>query len=74
MRYAHADGDGYAGKVSESLQNLMMQHDDIRTFLKHYLHRRITADTAAIVRGLDPQESIMRSAYTMSRWIDSNRL
>jgi len=51
----------------------MMQHADIRTFLRHYLHRRVTADTAAIVRGLDPQESIMRSACNMSRWIDPNR-
>src|SRR2546423_9880385 len=51
----------------------MMQHADIRTFLRHYLHRRVTADTAAIVRGLDPQESVMRSACNMSRWIDPNR-
>lgn len=51
----------------------MMQHADIRTFLRHYLHRRVTADTAAIVRGLDPQESVMRSACNMSRWIDPDR-
>ena len=63
----------YTGKVSEALQNLMMQHGDIRTFLRHYLHRRVTADTAAIVRGIDPQESVMRSARTMSRWIDPDR-
>jgi Protein of unknown function (DUF3435) len=51
----------------------MMDHADIRTFLKHYLPRRITVDTAAIFRGIDPQESIMRSACTMSRWIDPDR-
>jgi len=51
----------------------MMQHADIETFLRHYLHRRVTADTAAIVRGLDPQESVMRSACNMSRWIDPSR-
>ena len=61
------------GKVSEALQNLIMQHADIRTFLKHYLHRRVTADTAAIFRGLDPQESVMLSAYNMSRWINPDR-
>ena len=61
------------GKVSEALQNLMMQHADIETFLRHYLHRRVTADTAAIVRGLDSQESVMRSACNMSRWIDPDR-
>jgi len=64
---------GYIGNVSEALQNLMMQHADIQTFLRHYLHRRVTADTAAIVRGLDPQESVMRSACNMSRWIDPDR-
>jgi len=69
----HTDGVGHTGKVSDALQNLMMQHGDVRTFLNHYLHRRVTADTAAIVRGLNPQESIMRSACTMSRWIDPNR-
>jgi Protein of unknown function (DUF3435) len=46
------------GKISDAMQNLMMDHADIRTFLKHYLHRRVTVDTAAIVRGLDPQESV----------------
>lgn len=55
------------------MQNLMMQHADSRTFLRHYLPRRVTVDTAAIVRGLDPQDSIMRSACNMSRWIDPNR-
>lgn len=64
---------GCTGNVSEALQNLMMQHADIRTFLRHYLHRRVTADTAAIVRGLEPQESVMRSACNMSRWIDPDR-
>jgi hypothetical protein len=59
--------------VSEALQNLMMQHGDIRVFLNHYLSRRVSADTQAIVRGLDPQSSIMRSACTMSRWIDPDR-
>ena len=61
------------GNVSEAMQNLMMGHGDIRTFLRHYLPRRVTVDTAAVVRGLDPQTSIMRSACTMSRWIDPNR-
>jgi len=51
----------------------MMQHADIGTFLKHYLHRQVTADTATITQGLDPQESVMRSACNMSRWIDPDR-
>lgn len=50
-----------------------MQHANIRTFLNHYLSRRITADTQAIVRGIQPQDALMRAACTMSRSIDSRR-
>jgi hypothetical protein len=51
----------------------MMDHGNIKVFLNHYLDRRVSADTAAIVRGINPQEAIMRSACTMSRWIDPDR-
>ena len=51
----------------------MIQHADIRTFLRHYLSRRITADTQAIIRGLQPQDALMRAACTMSRSIDPRR-
>lgn len=51
----------------------MMDHGKIKVFLNHYLNGRVSADTAAIVRGIDPQESIMRSASTMSRWTDPDR-
>jgi hypothetical protein len=51
----------------------MIGHGSIGVFLQHYLPRRVSIDTAAIVRGIDPQTSIMRSACTMSRWIDPNR-
>jgi hypothetical protein len=59
--------------VSDSPQNMMMQHADMRTFLNHYLSRRVTADTAAIVRGLKPQDALMRAACRMSRWINPER-
>jgi len=42
-------------------------------FLKHYLSRRITVDTQAVVRGLQPQNALMRAACTMSRSIDHRR-
>jgi hypothetical protein len=51
----------------------MMDHGDIRTFLKHYLQRRVTVDSRAVYLQQAPQESIMRAACTMSRWIDVNR-
>ena len=51
----------------------MMQHADMRTFVNHYLPRRVTADTAAIVRGLKPQHALMRAACRMSRLINPDR-
>ena len=50
-----------------------MQHQDTRVFLNHYLSRRVTVDTAAIVRGLAPQDELMEAACRMSRWIDPAR-
>lgn len=50
-----------------------MHHADTRTFLKFYLSRRISKNLPAIIRGLDPEEDIMRAAYRMSRTIDPHR-
>jgi hypothetical protein len=50
-----------------------MQLADTRTFLTHYLPRRVTADTQAIVRGLEPQQDMMRAICRMSRSIDPRR-
>lgn len=61
------------GSVSDSLRNLVMHHADTRTFLKFYLSRRISKNLPAIIRGLDPEEDIMRAACRMSRTIDPDR-
>lgn len=50
-----------------------MHHADTRTFLKFYLSRKISKNLPAIIRGLDPEEDIMRAACRMSRTIDPNR-
>jgi len=55
------------------MQNLMMGHASIVTFLNHYLSRLVTVDTQAVVRGLEPQQAMMRAACTMSRSIDPRR-
>jgi hypothetical protein len=55
------------------MQNLIMGHASITTFLKHYLSRRITVDTQAVVRGIQPQAALMRAACTMSCLIDRRR-
>src|SRR5438045_3034681 len=56
--------------VSDSLQNLILQHASIDTFLKHYLERRINVDVAKIYRGMKPEKELMRFACLMSRSID----
>ena len=61
------------GNISDALRNLIMQHADTRTFLRHYLSRHVTADTLAIVRGLEPQDAVMHAACRMSRSIDPQR-
>lgn len=51
----------------------MMGHASITTFLRHYLSRRVTVDTQAVVRGIQPQAALMRAACTMGRLIDHRR-
>lgn len=58
--------------MSDALQNMMLQHASIDTFIKHYLPRR-SADVRAIVSGYEPQKDLMRAAGRMTRWIDPNR-
>lgn len=51
----------------------MLQHAKMETYIKHYLPRRVTADTRAIVSGMEPQHDLMRAACRMLRWIDPDR-
>jgi hypothetical protein len=55
------------------MQNLILQHANISTFLKHYLDRNINVDVQNIYRGLEPQKALMRLACSMSRSIDPRR-
>src|SRR3979490_2365918 len=64
----------YIADVSDSLQNLILQHSSIDTFLKHYLDRRINADLLKIHCGMKPEKELMRFACSMSRSIDPRRL
>lgn len=51
----------------------MMRHADARTLVRHYLPRRITVDSRAIVHDLEPQKAMMKAASRMSRSIDPRR-
>ncbi|KAF1949650.1 hypothetical protein CC80DRAFT_520408 [Byssothecium circinans] len=74
LRYAAGKAFNENGNVSDAMQNLMIGHASIKTFEKHYLSRRITVDTQAVVRGIQPQTVIIRAACTISRSIDNRRL
>lgn len=58
--------------VSNELQNVMLQHASINTFVRHY-SVGIHVDAQAIVRGLPAQKQLMRFACSMSRSIDPRR-
>ncbi len=52
------------------MQNLILQHSSIDTFLKHYLDRRINVDLLKIYPGMQPEKELIRFACSMSRSID----
>lgn len=58
--------------VSNELQNVMLQHASIGTFVRHY-SVGIHVDGQAIVRGMPAQKQLMRFACSMSRPIDPRR-
>ena len=59
--------------VSDSMQNLILQHSSIDTSLTHYLDRNINVDVQNIYRGQASQRDLMRFACSMSRSIDPRR-
>ncbi|TQB67628.1 hypothetical protein MPDQ_005096 [Monascus purpureus] len=73
LRYGARTALDSSGSVCDSLRNLIMHHADTRTFLRYYLSRRINKNLLAIIRGLNPEDDIMRAACRMSRSIDPNR-
>lgn len=50
-----------------------MRHTSSRTFQDNYIPRYISHDTAALFRGIKPQDEIIRRATGMSRSIDQRR-
>ncbi|KAE8373303.1 hypothetical protein BDV26DRAFT_297082 [Aspergillus bertholletiae] len=58
--------------VTNELQNVMLPHTSINTFVKHY-SVGIHVDARAIVRGLPAAKQLLRFAASMSRSIDPRR-
>ncbi|PYH75799.1 hypothetical protein BO82DRAFT_409090 [Aspergillus uvarum CBS 121591] len=72
LRYGAAKAFNDSPDVTNELQNVMLQHASINTFVKHY-SVGIHVDAQAIVRGLPAQKQLMRFAASMSRSIDPRR-
>ncbi|KAL4946937.1 hypothetical protein BDW69DRAFT_190709, partial [Aspergillus filifer] len=72
LRYGAAKAFNDSPEVTNELQNVMLQHANINTFVKHY-SVGIHVDAQAIVRGLPAQKQLMRFAASMSRSIDPRR-
>ncbi|EEH42581.2 uncharacterized protein PADG_07401 [Paracoccidioides brasiliensis Pb18] len=72
LRYAGAKAFNNSEEVSEALQNIMLQHADIRTFVKHY-QVDVDIDAQGIVRKTGSQTELVRFACSMSASIDPNR-
>ncbi|KAL4758475.1 uncharacterized protein BDW70DRAFT_141802 [Aspergillus foveolatus] len=72
LRYGAAKAFNDSPEVTNELQNVMLQHASINTFVKHY-SVGIHVDAQAIVRGLPSQKQLMRFAASMSRSIDPRR-
>jgi hypothetical protein len=59
--------------VTDSVQNLILQHASTVTFLKHYLDLRVNVDIAKVYRDMEPEQKLMGFACSMSRSIDPRR-
>ncbi|KAE8399029.1 hypothetical protein BDV37DRAFT_290564 [Aspergillus pseudonomiae] len=72
LRYGAAKAFNDSPDVTNELQNVMLQHASINTFIKHY-SVGIHVDAQAIVRGLPAAKQLLRFAASMSRSIDPRR-
>ncbi|KAL4761146.1 uncharacterized protein BDW70DRAFT_150295 [Aspergillus foveolatus] len=59
-------------EVTDALQNVMLQHADIRTFIRHY-EVDVDVDVQGIVRKTGSQTPLVRFACSLSASIDPDR-
>ncbi|TVY25215.1 hypothetical protein LHYA1_G006083 [Lachnellula hyalina] len=67
LQYSAGNAFNQSGNISDALQNIIMQHAKINTFIKHYLQRIVTTNTQAIISGYKPQRDLIQAAYQMTR-------
>lgn len=59
-------------EVTDALQNVILQHSDIRTFIRHY-EVDVDVDVQGIIRKTGSQTALVRYACSFSASIDPNR-
>lgn len=72
LRYAGAKAFNTSEEVTDALQNVILQHSDIRTFIRHY-EVDVDVDVQGIIRKTGSQSSLVRFACSLSASIDPNR-
>ncbi|KMU77074.1 hypothetical protein CISG_06112 [Coccidioides immitis RMSCC 3703] len=72
LRYAGAKAFNSSEEVTDALQNVILQHSDIRTFVRHY-EVDVDVDVQGIVRKTGSQTPLVRFACSMSASIDPNQ-
>ncbi|ODM15795.1 hypothetical protein SI65_08635 [Aspergillus cristatus] len=69
LRYAGAKAFNSSEEVTDALQNVMLQHADIRTFIRHY-EVDVDVDVQGIIRKTGSQTPLVRFACSLSASID----
>ncbi|KAL4899407.1 hypothetical protein BDW74DRAFT_163598 [Aspergillus multicolor] len=72
LRYAGAKEFNNSSEVTEALQNVILQHADIRTFVRHY-EVDVDVDVQGIIRKTGSQTPLVRFACSFSASIDPDR-
>lgn len=62
----------WVGEVTDALQNVILQHSDIRTFIRHY-EVDVDVDVQGIIRKTGSQTPLVRFACSLSASIDPDR-
>ncbi|KAL3428625.1 hypothetical protein BDV09DRAFT_204184 [Aspergillus tetrazonus] len=73
LRYAGAKAFYNSSKVTDALQNVILQHVDICTFVRYY-EVDVDVDIQGIVRKTESQTPLVRFACLFSASINPNRL
>ncbi|KAL2810116.1 hypothetical protein BDW59DRAFT_155642, partial [Aspergillus cavernicola] len=72
LRYAGAKEFNNSEEVTDALQNVILQHADIRTFVRHY-EVDVDVDVQGIIRKTGSQTPLVRFACSFSASIDPDR-